>query len=185
MYTDLDPRCDMQPHLPRLLNRDVYYKGDIIIQQGSTGINAYYIEQGRVEILVREGPHEVKIAELGPGEIFGEMALIEHETRSAAVRAITDTTVTVISASELQKKIKRIEDKAVGTLIHVFIDRLRTANNGQLARYKELADFQDRVTGIITKAGRGIDKGKRDAFRDEAEPLLAKLEALLEKYHRR
>lgn len=185
MYTELDPRCDMQPHLPRILNRQIYYRGQTIIEQGAEGFHAYYIEKGRVEILVHDGPHEVKIAELGDGEIFGEMALIEHEIRSATVRAIKDTTITVIPATDLEKKVGRIEDKAVNALLHVFIDRLRHANEGQLTQYKHLAAFQDRMTGLVEKAGHGIDERQREAFRDEAAPLLDKMEELLEKYRRR
>src|SRR5687768_11718883 len=96
MYTELDPRRDMQPHLPRILSRDVYYPGQTIIEQNSAGHRAFYIETGRVEVVVRDGAHAVRVAELGPGEIFGEMALIEHRERSAAVRALESTTVTVI-----------------------------------------------------------------------------------------
>lgn len=182
MYTELDPRRDMQPHLPRILNRDVYYKGQTIVEQGAEGFHAYYIEAGRVEVLVHEGTHEIKIAELGAGEIFGEMALIEHEIRSATVRALADTTITVIPASDLERKLSKIEDKGVSALMHVFIERLRHANTGQLLQYRHLADFQDRITGLVEKAGRGIDEKQRKAFRDEADPLLEQLEDLLEKY---
>ncbi len=172
----------MQPHLPRILNREIFYKGQTIIEQGSEGFSAYYIEKGRVEITLHEGAHAVSVCELGRGEIFGEMALIDHEQRSATVKALEDTTVTVISAGELERKINAIEDKAIGTLMHVFIDRLKHANCGQLNQYKDLADFQDRITGLVEKAGRGIDETKRKAFRDDVEPVLKELDGLLEKY---
>lgn len=182
MYPELDPRQDMQPHLPRILNRELYYKGQTIIEQGSGGFNAYYIEKGRVEVIAREGRHRIKLCELGPGEIFGEMALIEQQERSAAVIALADTTVTVISAPELERKINRINDKAVRALMNIFLGRLREANKGQLRQYRSLAEFQDRIAGLVEKAGRGIDEEKRTAFREAAEPLLAKLETLLEEY---
>lgn len=172
----------MQPHLPRILSRDVYYPGQTIIEQNSAGHRAFYIEKGRVEVVVHDGPHEVRVAELGAGEIFGEMALIEHRERSAAVRALENTTVTVISEAELEHKISRIEDKAVSTLMHVFIERLRRANQSQLAQYRNLAEFQDRIAGLVETAHRGISEEKRKAFRDEAEPLLAQLQELLDKY---
>lgn len=183
-YSDLDPRNSMQPHLPRVLNRDVYYKGSTIIEQGSGGHRAFYIEKGEVEILVRDGHHSVRVGILGAGEIFGEMALIEHDCRSATVRALTDTTVTVISAHELEDRISNIEDKAVAALIHVFIGRLRTANEGQLSHYKNFAEFQDRVAGLVDKAARGVDQGQRQKFRAEVTPLLQQLDDLLDSYGR-
>ncbi len=182
IYSDLDPRCDMQPHLPRILSRDVYYPGQTIIEQDSAGHRAFYIEKGRVEVVVRDGHHHVRVAELGPGEIFGEMALIEHRERSAAVRALENTTVTVITEAELEHKISRIEDKAVCTLIHVFIDRLRQANQCQLAQYRSLAEFQDRIAGLVEKAHHGVSEEHRRDFRKEAEPLLEQLQELLDKY---
>lgn len=182
MYTDLDPRNDLQPHLPRVLNRSVYYRGQTIIEQGGTGNRAFYIETGEVEIILRDGPHEVRLGTVGPGEIFGEMALIEHDERSATVRATRDTTVTVIHARDLEDKINAIDDPAVAALIHVFIDRLRAANKGQVAHYKNFAEFQDRIAGLVEKTVRGVDHTKRQQFRDEVTPLLEQLDELLESY---
>ena len=184
-YSDLDPRNSLQAHLPRVLNRDVYYKGAVIIEQGSDGNRAFYIEKGEVEILVRDGHHTVRVGVLGPGEIFGEMALIEHEQRSATVRALTDTTVTVISARDMEDKINNIEDKAVAALLHLFIGRLRSANAGQVAYYKNFAEFQDRIAGVVEKTAHGIDFKHRQQFRDEVTPLLNQLDDLLQAYTRK
>ena len=76
--TALDPRSGMPAHMPRLLTREVFYKGQTIIEQDVSGNRAFYIERGMVEVLVRDGPYMVRVAVLGAGEIFGEMALIEH-----------------------------------------------------------------------------------------------------------
>lgn len=185
MYSDLDPRNDMQPHLPRILNRDAFYKGQTIIEQGSTGNRAFYIEKGQVEILVREGAHTVRVGLLGPGEIFGEMALIEHDTCSATVKATTDTTLTVISARELEDKINNIEDKAVRALLFVMMDRVKASNKGQVAQYKNFAEFQDRIAGLVEKTARGVSYRDRQKFREEVGPLLQQLDDLLAVYARK
>ena len=183
MTSDLDPRnSEKNPRNPKLLNREVFVRGTDIIRQGDEGIRAYYIEAGRVEILVRSGEHELKVAELGPGDIFGEMALITHDVRTATVRALDDCTITIISRDEIEGKISRIEDKAIRTLINVLAQRLREATKGQLEYYKSLSEFQDRVTGMVDKAHVGVDSKKRDAFRKEVEPLLADLQAVLDRY---
>lgn len=182
MYTELDPREDMQPHLPRILNRELFYKGQTIIEQGAGGFNAYYIEKGKVAVVAHEGRHRVKLCELGPGEIFGEMALILQQDRSAAVIAMSDVTVTVISAPELERKVNKINDKAIRALMKIFLNRLRDANAGQLRQYRNLASFQDRMAGLVEKAGHGIDENRRDSFRNEVEPLLGRLDELLDDY---
>lgn len=180
--TDLDPRSDLPPHLPRILTREVYYKGQTIIEQDQTGNRAYYIERGLVEVLVRDGPYMVRVAVLGAGELFGEMALIENKDRSATVRTLQDTTVTVITNHELDEKLNNVGDKAVRALIRVLLARLRGANRGQMQHYKNFAEFQDRIAGLVDKATNGIEASKRQQFRDEVTPLLNQLDNLLEQY---
>lgn len=180
--SDLDPRHDTDPKNPKLLSRDVFYKGENIIEQGDEGIRAYYIENGRVEVLVKENEHQLKIVELGPGDIFGEMALINDEPRSATVRALDDCTVTIISRDEIEGKIERIEDKAIRTLINVLAKRLRESTKGQMQHYKNLAEFQDRVSSIVDRVDAGIDAAHREAFREEVVPLLTDLQKVLDRY---
>lgn len=166
----------------RVLNREVFYKGDTIIKQGDQGYRAYYIENGQVEVSVNDGNHVISVSKLGAGEIFGEMAIIQHGDRTATVKALEATTVTVISKGEIEKLIDKIEQKALQALLRVMSERLKQANQGQMQHYKNLAEFQDRMTGLVEKADIDISKEKRDAFRQEAEPLLKQLENLLDKY---
>jgi CRP-like cAMP-binding protein len=183
---DLDPRKSLEGRNTKVLHREVFFKGKTIIDQDDTGVRAYYIERGRVEILVRDknSKHQLKVAEMGPGDMFGEMSLITHEPRSATVRAIEDCTLTVISREEIEGKIKRIEDQAIRKLINVLAERLRNATIGQLAHYTNLTEFQDRVSGVVESIHEGIDPKSRDAFRDEVTPLLNDLQKVLDRYQR-
>ena len=100
------------------------------------------------------------------------------------MRAIEDCTLTVISRDEIEGKIKRIDDKAIRTLINVMAERLRTATKNQLTHYSTLTDFQDRVTGVVDSVKSGIDPKARDAFSNEVTPLLDELQKVLERYQR-
>lgn len=182
---DLDPRGTLPPHLPRILTREVYYKDQTIIEQGQQGNRAFYIERGLVEVLVKDGPYMVRVAVLGAGELFGEMALIEHKERSATVRALQDTTVTVITNHELDEKLNQVGDKAIRALIRVLLARLRGANRGQIQHYKNLAEFQDRIAGLVEKVSNGVEASKRQQFRSEVTPLLEQLEKLFDQYSKR
>ncbi|MCC7305912.1 MAG: cyclic nucleotide-binding domain-containing protein [Alphaproteobacteria bacterium] len=183
-HNDLDPRKGLNPRDQRVLNREVYYKGQNIVSQGDDGYRAYYIEKGRVEVLVKEDGHQLKVTEMGAGDIFGEMALITREGRSATVRALEETTLTVISRDEVEGKIGNIRDPAIRALINVLAERLRSTTKGQMTHYKSLAEFQDRVTGIVDAVHDGIDAKNRDAFRNEVTPLLEDLQKVLDRYHR-
>ncbi|GJL86241.1 MAG: hypothetical protein DHS20C02_20160 [Micavibrio sp.] len=181
----LDPRSNRQDgERLRVLNRELFLKGKTIINQGDQAFRAYYIEEGHVEISIMEDGVELKVTELGPGDIFGEMALIEEGPRTATVRALDDVSTTVISRDEIKGKIDSIHDKAIRALIDLLVTRLREATEGQIHHYKNLAQFQDRVTGIVDRVDLGIDESKRDGFRDEVTPLLDDLQKVLDRYQK-
>ena len=65
-----------------------YTEGDLIVRQGEIGDCMYEILDGRVEVIHETEGKEVRLAELGRGDFFGEMAIFDHEVRSATVRAL-------------------------------------------------------------------------------------------------
>jgi CRP/FNR family transcriptional regulator len=66
--------------------------GQEIVRQGDTGVGMFVVRSGKVEIVQEhDGKHE-KIRELGPGDFFGDMALLDEFPRSATVRALEPTT---------------------------------------------------------------------------------------------
>ena len=90
MFEDLDNRS-----LEAIANAAVeqrYEPGQEIVRQGDTGVGAFIIRSGKVEIVQNRDGKEEKIATLGPGDVFGEMALLDEFPRSASVRASEPTT---------------------------------------------------------------------------------------------
>ena len=71
-------------------------QGRVLAKQGDLGREAMIIESGTAEVR-REGQ---MIAELGPGDFFGEMSLINHVPRNADVAATSDMTVLVMDSRE-------------------------------------------------------------------------------------
>jgi CRP-like cAMP-binding protein len=65
-----------------------YKDGEVIVRQGEIGDCMYLIQEGEVEVIQRHGDREFCLSVLGPGDFFGEMALIEKEVRVATVRAV-------------------------------------------------------------------------------------------------
>jgi MFS family permease len=74
--------------LARALVPETASAGDVVIRQGDPGDHVYFVESGTVEV-TRDGRH---IANLGPGEIFGEIALLRAVPRTATVTATSDCT---------------------------------------------------------------------------------------------
>jgi len=71
--------------------------GQTLVEQGSIGREVYLILDGVVAVEVDGGA----IAEIGPGAIVGERAFLEHDRRTATLRAVTRSRVAVTSAAEL------------------------------------------------------------------------------------
>jgi rhodanese-related sulfurtransferase len=80
-----------------------------IIQQGAPGDLFYVITQGKAEVwqtgLYDDAPQ--KVAELGPGEVFGEEALVTGGTRSATIRSVTNVELLTLGKEDYQALISQ------------------------------------------------------------------------------
>ncbi len=101
--------------------------GDLILKQGDLGSNAYRILKGEVEVFFTQGHERVVLGQLGPGEIFGEMGMIEDKPRSASVEALHPTEVEVVTPALFNQYILSKPDQLVPYL-KSFFERLRRTN---------------------------------------------------------
>lgn len=82
-----------------LMHERVYLAGEVIFDEGEVGQGIYIILAGQVGIYRHEFG-ERKFAELGEGDFFGELALLDDMTRMAQARAESDCLLAVMSRSE-------------------------------------------------------------------------------------
>jgi len=99
------PAEEMIKLIPRMKS-GLFRKGEAVFRQGEEGDRLYFILRGRVEIEREEGGQKKSIAELGDGEVFGEMALLIDEPRTATVRAVSDVRVLVLLRSDFRELLK-------------------------------------------------------------------------------
>ena len=69
---------------------------EVVFRQGDKGDFVYTIVSGEVEVIREEAEGEKVLARLGPGQYFGEMALVSDAPRTATARTLTDTEVVVM-----------------------------------------------------------------------------------------
>lgn len=163
-------------------NRMIVNAGQEIIKQHAPSHQAYYIESGRAEVTYRKGDHVMKVGEIGPGEVFGEMGLIEDDQRIATVTALEKCALIILSKKEFEERLEKIDDPIFASMINTLIKRLKDANESQMQHYRNLANFQDRMAGLMVEAGKGINQKKRDEFTNAISPLLDQVEDVLNKY---
>ncbi len=80
---------------------------EVIFQERQPGTGMYFIKKGLIELTKTIKGEKVKIAELGEGEFFGEMSLIENYPRSAQATAVVKTEVLGIFRPDLFDLIDR------------------------------------------------------------------------------
>ena len=85
----------------------VYNDGQEIIKQGPVGNCFYAIQKGNVEVLKETGEKELKVAELGEKDFFGEMGLFEKDVRSCTVRSKGESTILTIDKRSFYKIIQK------------------------------------------------------------------------------
>ena len=84
-----------------------YVDGEVIYRQGDRGDSMFVLQNGRVEIFQRRGEREIVLATLGPGEIFGEMALFDQQERSASAVAEGEARVLTVDKKRLFASMSR------------------------------------------------------------------------------
>ncbi len=102
--------------------------GETLFNEGDIGNFACVIRSGQVDILKQSETTKTKLATLGPGEVFGEMALFdENDCRSASAIAVTDTIIDVINKDEMHVLIMQLP-VMLQPFISALVSRLRTIN---------------------------------------------------------
>ena len=100
-------------------------KDEVLFYKGDGGDSLFIINTGRVKIVTQDSQeNEVVLNQVGAGEIIGEMALLDHEPRSAGVVALEETSVMELSREDFMEILSRQPELAL-SVIRSLISRLR------------------------------------------------------------
>lgn len=118
--------CTELQALRRITQERHFTAGQEIFGEGTTGDGVYFVKSGLVEISAGNAPRHV-FSQIGPGGIFGEMAIIEQRPRSANAAARQDTEVYFLPRGEMLAIIERSPGLAFA-LLQEISHRLREFN---------------------------------------------------------
>jgi signal transduction histidine kinase len=100
LFRDLPPA--ELTHLRRLAREQAYHSGQSVFQQGDPGDALYLVKSGWIQIAIHtEAGERLALSRIFPGEIFGEMAVLDAEPRSATATAAEEAEVYRFSRPEL------------------------------------------------------------------------------------
>jgi CRP/FNR family transcriptional regulator, cyclic AMP receptor protein len=102
-----------------------FLSGEYIFRQGDDSDLAFVIESGFVDIIKEDAGGSVILTQLGAGDIFGEMGLIDEKPRSASARALSpQVEVIAVSHDEFVHMLFNKQEKGI-LIIQSFFERIR------------------------------------------------------------
>ncbi|MGZ3580153.1 MAG: Crp/Fnr family transcriptional regulator, partial [Syntrophales bacterium] len=106
----------------------MYPKDTYVFRQGDAGQDIYYILAGNMRVEKSAGQIKKVLAEMGPGEYFGEMAALIEAPRTASVQATEDSNVAVIDRDTFRSLLRESGDVSL-FMLKEFSNRIRQTGN--------------------------------------------------------
>ncbi|MGI9331964.1 MAG: EAL domain-containing protein [Gammaproteobacteria bacterium] len=135
--------------LPGESSKLTFADGAVVVRENDKGDCAYLIERGFVRVTRMQHDGETFIAKLGPGDLFGETALVDLRTRTATVTAMGELEVIPIGRDQLARVLSQ-SDPLLKLLLRVATDRLR--NSMAKISTNSFVEERDESTGTATPA---------------------------------
>lgn len=154
-----------------ILERRFIPKDSVIMRQGEEGYSAYLIQSGSVSVFSESGEQEVELAKLESGQIFGEMALIFDEPRTASVRAAEDCNLIVISREAFKEKLDR-SDPTIRAIVLMLTQRIVSGNNVMINKKETLEDLEQTARIVYDNAAALLPQNQQSTLEQSVLPKL-------------
>jgi uncharacterized membrane protein len=138
-----------------LLTTEECETGAVLFRAGDAGDSMYLIEDGKVQISMRSSDGEdLILAVLGPGDFFGEMALIDGKSRSAAATVVEHSRLAMLSRQHFLSFLSTSPNVAV-EMLTALTRRLRRTD--ELLRHLATRNVNEEEEAHLTFADRAAD----------------------------
>ena len=107
-------------------NARAFAAGEEIVREGENGDTAFILVEGQCEVVQGTGANRRSLRHMGPGEVFGETALLTAGPRTATVIALTSVTVMVVTNESLERELA--PRGWLGALVRALAFRFREAD---------------------------------------------------------
>jgi CRP-like cAMP-binding protein len=141
-----------------------FRKGTVLFREGDPGREMFVVHSGKVSIAKRVRDVDKVLATLGPGEFFGEMAIISNKPRNASAIVAEDARLLVIDPKTFEGMIRGNSEIAV-RMIKKLADRLSEAD-AQIENLL-LTDPSSRVIHQILQICQARGRAKEDGIEIE------------------
>ncbi len=136
--------------------------GDCLFRQGDEGECAYIVESGRIRITATRRGTELTLNEMGPGEMLGELALLDAGPRTASAWAADEATLTVVTRSQIDERLARAEP-VLRLLMRQAMRHLRREIQDSSLPGESSPPMIERIR-LETELAAGIDSGELELW---------------------
>jgi len=147
LFSELSP--DELERISRVAVPRSYPRGVRVFHEGDHSDACYIVRSGDLRV-TREHPdgRAIALATLGPGDIFGELAMLDGEARSASVEALSDSELLALPAGDVRALLRGSAEITV-KLVIALTRRLRESNE-RIAR-QSFQTVPSRVAGVLSQ----------------------------------
>ena len=161
LFERLDPEALRK--LARLTRTATFPSDAKIVEMGESGLSLFVILEGHVRVLYPARSADFELARLGPGDFFGEMALLNDKPRSATVQAVEDVELLVLAQDDFRNVL--LESPTVALqLIESLSIRIRSADE-HISTLSDKA-MRDPLTGLLNR------RSYRERIKEEVDRAL-------------
>lgn len=153
-----------------------YEPGETVFREGDESETCYVVKVGHARAIREHADgRTITLANFGPGDIFGELALFENEVRSATVETLDDVEAVGILGADMRRLMRDHPEIAVGVVVSLG-RRLRAAN--ERIASQSFQTVQSRVATVLTQLvaeAQAEGAGERDVLVIATQADVAKL----------
>lgn len=135
--------------------------GETLMVEGDPGDSAFIVLDGGFEIIKRSDTQNIVIAMREPGEVIGEMSLLDHAPRSASVRAVRDSDLLKIREETFHQLLSTRSSAAI-SILHTVSGRLRQ-NEAMLRQSEKMAGLGTLAAGLAHELNNPAAAARRSA----------------------
>jgi CRP-like cAMP-binding protein len=143
------------------------FRGATVFREGDPGGSLYVIRSGKVRVLKNSAGRQRVVITLGPGDFFGEMAVVTGRPRSATVEVVEDAELLKVPAGKLQEMVAGTGEVAIRLIRHL-AERLEHAN-----RFIDLLLEDDLTARVILSIQETLEDAEGSAAPDITDADLA------------
>ena len=153
-------------------------KDAFVFQEGDRGDAAYVVDLGSIAIIKAVENETMRLATVGHGGMFGEMAILDGSPRMASARALEDSILVVVPRQVIDSKLNK-SDPSLGTIFRVLVQNLRNVHHAYIKRPRSTQDFINLIEYNLVSLGAYMDKTEDRGLADAAQAPIRTISAAL------